>query len=94
MTVRAFIKRTFPLAHEKEVLPLLKELRLAVPRQPGYVTSEHLRRLDRPNEVVVLSTWSTLEAWNAWFAGRERQVIQAKIDSIPGVTTEVAVYTF
>jgi heme-degrading monooxygenase HmoA len=94
MTVRAFIKRKFPSTREQEMLPLLKELRVTVPRQRGYISSEYLKRMDVANEMAVLSTWNSMEDWNRWLNSKERYAIQSKIDAIPGVSTEYAVYSY
>jgi len=94
MTIRVFIKRKFPPSREKEILPVLKELRMRVPQQPGYVSSEYLKRIDAACEMAVLSTWNSIEDWNNWLKSPDRHVIHFKLDSIPGVETEYAVYGF
>jgi heme-degrading monooxygenase HmoA len=94
MTIKVFIKRRYPSTREQEILPLLKELRVCVPRQKGYIASEYLKRTDVANEMAVLSTWNSLEDWKRWFNSKERYAIQSKIEAIPGVSTEYSVYTY
>ena len=35
-------------------------------QQSGYISSETLRSLDDPNQVVVVSMWDNIETWNDW----------------------------
>ena len=94
MTIRVFIKRRFPASREKEILPIIKELRMCVPQQPGYISSEYLKRIDVPNEMVVISTWTSIDAWNNWFSSKDRLLIQSKLEAIPGFKTEFGIYEF
>jgi len=94
MKIRIFIKRRFPPDREKEIIPILKELRMRVPQQPGYISSEYLKRVDVPNEMAILSTWKSIDEWNNWFKSKDRLLIQSKFDEIPGVETEYAIYGF
>ena len=66
MTVKIVIKRTVPKDKEKDLLPLIKELRILTTRQDGYISGETLQRIDKPDETVVISTWETAEDWNRW----------------------------
>ena len=94
MTIRVLIKHKFPPSREKEILPILKELRIRVPQQPGYISSEYLKRVDAPNEMTVLSTWNSIDAWDNWFKSKDRHLIQSKLDEIPGIKTEYGIYGF
>jgi hypothetical protein len=66
MTVKIIIKRTVPKDKEKELLPLIKQLRIATTHQAGYISGETLQRIDKPGETVVVSTWERVEDWNRW----------------------------
>jgi heme-degrading monooxygenase HmoA len=94
MTVRVLINYKFPPSRESEVLPILKELRIKVPQQPGYVTSEYLKRVDAPNEMVVISTWTSVDAWNNWMQSKDRRQIQSRIDAVPGAEIDYSLYGF
>ncbi len=92
MTIKIFIKRT---VSPEDVLPLttlLKKLRSLSLNQNGYIHGETLRRIDRPNESMVISTWQSLDDWNSWLSNPERVAIQDEIDHLLGVETEYAVY--
>ena len=85
MAVKIVIKRKVPPNKEKELLPLIKELRISTTQQAGYISGETLQRIDKPGETVVVSTWESAEDWNRWLASPERSVLQAKIDSLTAI---------
>lgn len=92
MTVKIFIKRKVSPAHVLELTVLLKKLRSLTLSQSGYIYGETLRRVDRQDESMVISTWRSLDDWNAWVNNSERVAIQNEIDRLLGETTEYAVY--
>ncbi len=60
--------------------------------QPGYISGETLINADDPQEVLVISTWDSLEHWDAWLASGERAALQAQVDAITGQETLYQVY--
>jgi heme-degrading monooxygenase HmoA len=48
------------------LLNILKEVRDAIFKFPGYVTSEHLINVKDPTNLLVISTWQNAERWDAW----------------------------
>jgi antibiotic biosynthesis monooxygenase (ABM) superfamily enzyme len=93
MTVKIVIRRNVPKNKEKELLPLIKELRIATTRQPGYISGETLQRIDKPGETVVVSTWEEVEDWNRWVTSPVRSILQEKIDTLLGQETEYEIYS-
>ena len=93
MTVKIVIKRKVPQEREKFLLPLIKELRIATTRQEGYISGETLRRIDKPNETVVVSTWETTNDWKRWVGSSERSALQQKIDTLLGKETEYEIFS-
>ena len=93
MTVKIVIKRKVPKDREKELLPLIKELRILTTRQKGYISGETLQRIDKPGETVVVSTWETVEDWTRWSNSQERAGLQNKIDALLGKETKYEVYS-
>ena len=93
MTVKIVIKRNVPKNKEKELLPLIKELRIATTRQAGYISGETLQRIDKPGETVVVSTWERVEDWNRWVNSPERAILQQKIDTLLGQETQYEIYS-
>jgi heme-degrading monooxygenase HmoA len=41
---------------------------------------------------MVISTWRSLDDWNAWLNNEQRTSIQNEIDTLLGEETEYAVY--
>ncbi len=92
MTVKIFIRRKVAAANVLELTVLLKKLRALTLSQPGYIYGETLKRLDRSDECMVISTWRSQEDWNAWFSNEQRINIQNEIDKLLGEKTEYAIY--
>ncbi|MBW1999166.1 MAG: antibiotic biosynthesis monooxygenase [Deltaproteobacteria bacterium] len=94
MAVKVILKRKVPKDKEQDLLPLLLELRGKAMRQPGYISGETLRSMDSPEELVVIGTWQSKEAWEKWASSKERAEIQERIDSLLGEKTECNVYYY
>lgn len=94
MTVRVFIKRHVPKNKEDQLKPLLKELRNHAMNQDGYITGETLKRIDRPGESIVISTWRSMDDWRKWVLSEERSKFQDHIEHLLGEKTEFEIYTF
>jgi len=92
MTVKIFIKRKVSQANVLDLTVLLKKLRSLTLSQAGYIYGETLKRVDRPDESMVISTWRSLEDWNAWINNSERIAIQEEIDRLLGEKTDYSVY--
>ena len=93
MPIKVVIKRKMPKYTEEDLLVLIKEMRMLTNDQPGYISGETLKRMDKPGQSMVISTWHSLDAWNRWFQSKERSQIQTKIDSLLGYKTEFKVYS-
>jgi heme oxygenase (mycobilin-producing) len=95
MAVKILIKRRIP-ENIRETLfnTLIRELRVLATAQSGYISGETLKRVDRPNEYLVISTWQSVGAWNAWKASPERAEIQNRIEAMLGEPTEYEVYEY
>ena len=92
MSVKIFIKRTGVEKNMIELTVLLKKLRSLTLNQPGYIYGETLRRVDQPNECMVISTWRSLKDWENWLKNEDRISIQSEIDLLLGAETEYGVY--
>ncbi len=92
MTVKIFIRRKVVEDNIIELTRLLKKLRALTLSQPGYIFGETLRRLDKPGESLVISTWRSIEDWTSWLKNPERVHIQSEIDLLLGEETEYSIY--
>jgi heme-degrading monooxygenase HmoA len=92
MAVKIFIKRSIGQGVAPVVRPLIVELRAHAMKQPGYISGETLKCIDRPGEYLVISTWKSLDDWNKWVNSQERKILEDRIDSITGKPTEYTTY--
>jgi heme-degrading monooxygenase HmoA len=92
MSVRIFIKRNVPAGKVSELSVLLKRMRSVTLMQPGYISGQTLKRLDKADECMVISTWRSIEDWNDWIKNEKRIAIQGEIDRLLGSETEYEIY--
>jgi len=92
MAVKILIKRSITQEVAPVVRPLIIELRAHAMKQSGYISGETLKCIDRPGEYLVISTWNSLDDWNKWLNTQERKILEDKIDSITGRSTEYTTY--
>ena len=92
MSVKIFIKRNVPTGKIAELTVLLKRMRSVTLMQPGYISGQTLKRLDRPDECMVISTWRSVEDWNDWIKNDKRNAIQTEIDELLGIETDYEMY--
>ena len=93
MTVKILIKRTVSDISIERLDFLLRRMRSVCLMQPGYVSGQTLRRLDKPGEFLVISIWESLEDWESWFNSTERTEIQFEIDDLLGEETRYEIYS-
>jgi len=94
MAVKILIKRKVPAEKAREMIPLFRQMRSMATNQPGYISGETMKRLDVPDEFLVISTWHSSEDWKNWLASEERRKIQEKIDSLLGGETQYEIYHY
>ena len=94
MAVKIIINRKVSREKEKKLRPLLIQLRALATAQPGYISGETLRNVDRPEEYLVISMWQSVNNWKAWASSKKRAEIQEKIDVLLGTKTEYNLYLY
>ena len=94
MAVKIIIKRIVPQSKAEALKPLLQKLRNLAMQQPGYISGETFKRIDRPGESLVVSTWQSMDDWRVWVLSHERTGTQEKIDHLLGEKTEFEIYTY
>ncbi len=93
MAVKILIKRFVPENKENDLEVLLRLLRERTTSQPGYISGETLKRIDKPGENLVISIWQSVDDWRTWVLSEERTKIQEKIDILLGEDTKYEIYT-
>lgn len=94
MAVKVLIRRKVPEDKAKQMIPLFREMRTLANQQPGYITGETMRNLEKPDEFLVISTWETSDDWKRWVQSDERQQIQSKIDGLLGGETDYEIFHY
>ncbi|MCE5263877.1 MAG: antibiotic biosynthesis monooxygenase [Deltaproteobacteria bacterium] len=95
MAIKTIIRRkATKVLEDRQLMSLMIELRTKALAQPGFISGETLRRVDRPGDLIVIGTWKSQDAWNAWKTSPERAEIQTRIDSLLGAPTEYEVYEY
>ena len=94
MAVKILIRRNVPENKAREMIPLFRKMRRLANEQPGYITGETMRNLEKPDEFLVISTWETSNDWKRWVQSNDRQQIQSQIDSLLGGKTEYEIFHY
>ena len=93
MAIGVLIKRLAREGTEAKIfLPQIVEIRALAMRQPGYLSGETFFNLDRPEECIVISKWTTLEHWEEWKKDPRRLELVKKIEKQQGAATEYNIY--
>lgn len=79
----------------EDISALLREIRAAAIRRPGHVAGKTLVNIEDSCNIVVVSTWQTLEDWKAWETSETRarlcQLIEPLLAEKPKVRTYMLV---
>ncbi len=94
MAVKILIKRNVPQDKAKEMIRLFRQMRSLATEQPGYISGETLKSLDKPDLFLVISTWQSSEDWEKWLINEGRQEIQKDIDALLGGKTQYEMYHY
>lgn len=94
MAVKILIKRTVSMDKAKKIIPLFRQMRSLANNQPGYISGETLKSMDRPDTYLIISTWQSSDDWGKWLLSKERQSVQEKIDKLLGGKTEYEIFHF
>lgn len=92
--IKVHIRRTLSGENEEDLVHLINQLRSTLAGWPGYLSSETLKRVDPPGEILVVSKWQSPFYWEQWYASRERMAIQEKIDVLLDSKTQYEIYEY
>ncbi len=71
--IRIIIEREIAQGLEQFYETAIGDLLDAMINAPGYLAGESLVDIHHPNRYVVVTRWSSEEAWNRWIRSAERQ---------------------
>jgi heme-degrading monooxygenase HmoA len=94
MAIKILIRRRVPEDRAKEMIPLFRQMRMFANDQPGYITGETLRNLEKPDDFLVISTWESSDDWKRWVQSKKRKEVQDKIDALLGGKTEYEIFHY
>ena len=93
MAIGILIKRVTRDGQDAKVLlPHIVELRSIGVKQPGYISGETFFNLDRKDECMVISRWTTLEHWQRWMKDPRRIELDANMENHLVAKTEYSIY--
>ena len=93
MAIGVLIKRvTMHGEDAKVLLPHIIELRALGIRQPGYISGETFFNIDRPDECLVVSRWTSLEHWQKWTRDPRRIELDGNMEKHLGASAEYSIY--
>jgi heme-degrading monooxygenase HmoA len=94
MAVKIFIIRAIAEERINDLLPLFNRLRNLATSHPGYISGETLKRVDKPGEYLVISTWQSIDTWREWAVSRDRIEVQNEIDARLNEKTIYEIYQY
>jgi heme-degrading monooxygenase HmoA len=80
MIAKIIIKRQFKDGNTPQIVALLNEIRSLALSQAGYQSGETLIQNDAPNNMVIISTWRSLEDWHLWKDSPERNRFETMLE--------------
>lgn len=80
MTAKIIIKRRFREGNTPQIVALLNDIRSLAMKMPGYVSGETLVKIGFPNDMVVISTWHSIEEWCSWRDSKGRKEFEAMLE--------------
>ena len=79
-------------AKKGERLSPLWEVRQASMNQPGHISSEVLVSTKDQSKIMVISTWRSLEDWQAWEASETRAKLYQRMEPLLVEKSKVRTY--
>ena len=92
MAVTVLIKRKVITGKGEMLENLHRDLFLLAVQQKGYLGAESMRRVDVPDEYLVISKWEQIEDWSKWLISERRMAYQERIDALTGSQTRFEIY--
>ncbi len=92
--VKVLLERTIKGKDVSKIARLLRQIRVMAMQQPGYISGETLHAVEDPNHYLVISTWESLDHWQAWSNNLERQKLQDDIDGVLESPTVMRIFTY
>jgi len=92
MAIKVLTTRKFRKGTIEEAYQLLALLRAAGTVRSGYISGLTLTSAEDPHILLVISSWTNTESWEAWLSSEKRKEISTKIAGLLEATEHVAVF--
>jgi heme-degrading monooxygenase HmoA len=80
MIAKIIIKRRFVKENTPQILSLLNKIRTIAMNQSGYISGETLKQSEFPENMAIISSWQSMEDWNAWKNSDARKTYEAMLE--------------
>lgn len=92
MAVTVLIKRKVIAGKGEFLENLYRDLIALAVQQKRYMGAETMRRIDVPDEYLVISRWEKVEDWSRWLISEVRMAYQERIDALTDSNTRFEIY--
>ncbi len=92
MAVTVLIRRKVTSGKMELLENIYRELVVLAVQQKGYLSAESMRRVDVPDEHLVISKWEQIDDWAKWLISEARMEFQERIDALIDSKTRFEIY--
>ncbi len=92
MAVKVFIKRNIKQGKTQAALEMLNEVRSHALKQPGYISGETLVNHYDPCNIIVVSTWQSIDDWIRWQESDQRSGKEDQLESLQEAPANFEIY--
>ena len=92
MAIKILIKRHFKEGSTNQAFALIKNFRQDAMNRSGYISGETWINHYDPCQIVVVSTWQTVEDWIQWEESDERTAHEDKLNDILKTPAQFEIY--
>jgi len=77
-----------------KAVDVIREIRNEAMKQHGFITGETLTNVDDPTYMLVISTWESRDAWDAWDKSERRIEMNPKINELLAEPYSVRIFQY
>ncbi|MBW2205590.1 MAG: hypothetical protein JRG79_01670 [Deltaproteobacteria bacterium] len=93
MSFKIIIERKFKEPVSQNVLEIIDEIRIKALRDRGYIGGETLVNADNGKEVIVVSSWSSVDDWKTWYEKKDWEDLEKQLGSQLEEPAKVRIFT-
>ena len=77
-----------------KAVDVIREIREEAMKQHGFFIGETLTNVDDPTNMLVISTWESREAWDAWDKSKRRVELKPRINELLSEPYSVRIFEY